>query len=47
VQLQRRQADDTWTLSEADRLDKSVELHSIGYTMPLAELYRIVVRHRG
>ena len=46
VQLQRRQADDTWTLIEAEGLDKSVELNSIGYNLQLAELYRIVARHR-
>jgi Uma2 family endonuclease len=47
VQLQRRQADGTWSLQETDGLDKTVELASIAYTLPLVELYRPVVRHRG
>ena len=47
VQLQQRQTDDRWSLVEIDGLDQSVELTSIGYTLPLAELYSEVLRHRG
>jgi Uma2 family endonuclease len=47
VQLQRRQPDDTWSLSKVEGLENSVELASIGYTLALKSLYAIVLRHRA
>ena len=47
MQLQRRQPDGTWVLIEADGLDSSIELTSIGYTLSLRDAYAIVLRHRA
>jgi Uma2 family endonuclease len=47
VQLQRRKQDGSWSLLEADGLQQSIELESIGYTLKLAELYETVARRRA
>jgi Uma2 family endonuclease len=47
AQLQRRQPGGTWLLIEADGLDSSIELSSIGYTLSLREAYAIVLRYRA
>ena len=43
VELYRRQPDGAWKLFEAGGLDGSIELASIGYTLPLRELYKKVL----
>lgn len=43
VELQRRQPDGTWILLEADGLDGSIELASIGYTLRLNDLYETAI----
>jgi Uma2 family endonuclease len=43
VKLYRHAADGTWSAMQAEGLDKSIELASIGYTLPLRELYAKVV----
>jgi hypothetical protein len=47
VVLHGRRPDGTWVLSEADGLEATIELTSIGYALRLAELYETVVRRRG
>lgn len=47
VQLQQRQQDGKWLLSEADGLDSSIELSSIGYSLSLREAYAIVLKYRA
>jgi Uma2 family endonuclease len=44
VELYRRQADGTWSLMEAAGLESAITLTSIGYTLPLRELYENVLR---
>ena len=39
VDLHRRQADGSWVIHEANGLEASIELASIGYTLHLRELY--------
>jgi Uma2 family endonuclease len=46
VELYRRQADGTWSLSEAKGLDAAIELESIAYTLQLRELYEVLVAQR-
>ena len=43
VKLYRRAPDGSWTAMQAEGLDKSVELASIGYTLQLRVLYARVV----
>jgi Uma2 family endonuclease len=44
VELYRRQADGSWSLMEAAGLESAITLTSIGYTLPLRELYENVLR---
>lgn len=46
VELYRRQSDGNWLLIEAKGLESAITLTSIGYTLPLSELYENVVRAR-
>jgi Uma2 family endonuclease len=46
VELYRRQPDGGWSLLEAKGLDASIHLESIGYTLPLRDLYKKVLAHR-
>ncbi len=39
VELQRREADNSWRIFNASGLEASIELLSIGYTLSLRELY--------
>jgi Uma2 family endonuclease len=43
VELYRRQTDGTWSLIEANGLESSIALISIGYTLSLRELYERVL----
>ena len=47
VELYRRQSDGTWSLIEAKGLQSAIALESIGYTLPLRELYEIVVARQA
>jgi Uma2 family endonuclease len=42
VELSRRMPDGSWSLLEAVGLEASIDLHSIGYTLRLSELYERV-----
>ncbi len=44
VELLRRESDGTWSRTEAAGLEASIELRSIGYTLPLRGLYKRVIR---
>jgi Uma2 family endonuclease len=43
VELYRRQPDGSWSLLEAAGLESAITLASIGYTLPLGELYENVL----
>jgi Uma2 family endonuclease len=43
VKLYRRAADGSWSAMQAEGLDKSIELASIGYTLQLRDLYAKVI----
>lgn len=43
VELYRKRADGTWSVIEADGLDLSIELTTIGYTLQLRELYEPLI----
>ena len=47
MELYRRQPDGTWSLIEANGLDASITLTSIGYTLLLRELYERVLGESG
>jgi Uma2 family endonuclease len=43
VELYRRQTDGTWSIISATGLDASIELTSIAFTLPLRDLYEMVI----
>jgi len=47
LELYQRQDDGNWILFHATGLEASVEVTSIGLTLPLRELYENVLTQRG
>ena len=46
VELYRRQESGGWSLIDANGLDSSIDLESIGFTLRLRDLYKKVLAHR-
>jgi Uma2 family endonuclease len=46
VELSRRRDDGCWSLVTVTGLEASIELASIGYTLPLSELYKKVIENK-